>query len=430
MPKIKATDNTTGRVYEIEWTLPRDPTDDEIQAEINKQMPATDAMARATRGTPILGDVTEAVAEARRGGYGALPIVGGLVGSLAGKRTLPGVALAAAGGAVGEGARQMLEGEPLSWSGIGQQAAIQGGGELLGRGVMGVARRGGRKLYDANLKASKSLKAEYPTSAQDLLDRGVPIGARGQRKQDAAVQSAGAQLERTVGRVDRQGVQIPGGDAVKGLNEYRAMLDKMEKAGRDVTAERAALAERERALQQRTWTFREANEAKQGAQTLADKAFRAEEAGSKIAPVNQEIEKGVSRGIRESMVRRSPEFASDASTYRTRLGGQEMLDAAVERERNNGMIGPRDFISLGAAGGGAAAGLLSVPGAVATAALLRALQTPWAGSRMAIGINRTLGGKLPKSLSWAEPAFNTANAVRAALLARLGLSNDDKSPER
>lgn len=418
MPKLKARDKQTGEVFEFEWNGPNDPTEADIDRLRTQPSAARSFVQSMQDQGPVTAMVADPVAAVMDKGWTeALPTLGGAIGSFAGgKRTAVGAGLAALGGAAGEAAKSGIKGDPIVPGNLIKAAAIQGVGELLGRGVNAKGQSAARALYRANLKPSPNLAKEFPESAAQLLDDRVVISRRGQDRSQALIDDSVGQAGMAAQKADAGGaLPIMGVEAAKYYDDILQRLGLRERAGMDVSSDIAKVADRRAGvIAQPASSVTDAVAIKREQQKLADAAFRAKERGAQALSVDDELNQATARGLKEATERRSRDLAAANDLTTRRVGGDQMLDAAVQRAGNYSPFRLQDLIGYGAGAAGAnIAGGNPLAGVVAYG-LVRALTTPRPASMIAIGAN-----EMAKHIPLPQ-------AVRAALLAKLGFDETQK----
>lgn len=116
-----------------------------------------------------------------------LPDAGGFVGGLVGKAAGPAArvvspALASVGGAVGEGARQLVSGEPMSLERIGQSAATQGAYEAAGGALAKGAGAVARPIMRRAMGVGKTILSSFPDAVETALEKGISVSKSGAAK--------------------------------------------------------------------------------------------------------------------------------------------------------------------------------------------------------------------------------------------------------
>jgi hypothetical protein len=368
--------------------------------------------------TPVLGDVAQTALDIKEKGWGqALPAIGGMVGSLVGgKRTLPGIAAAGAGGAVGEVARQAMSDQPWSLGGVALEAAKQAGLDVVGRGMSGGLRRGAPALYQSVAKPSLALRREFPEAVPQAIKDAVLLTKGGADKARLLVGESSNQAAAMLSQ--HPAPPIPGQEVTPSFQEILGRLSERAKGGVDVTPERNSVASRMgRLVAQPARRVPEANTVKQEMQSLGDAAMRREERGAQALGIEDELNMATGRGYRKAIESRVPEVGPINQQTQNRMGVSQMVDQGVGREGNNLKFGMRDLIGVGTGGG--LGYLVGSPAAgVAAYGAQRLLSTPASASTIAVAMDRA--SRIPY-----------AQLMRAIMLARLGLREDGTpEPER
>lgn len=117
----------------------------------------------------------------------ALPTVGGIAGGLAFPEAgIPlMVAGAAGGGAAGETAKELANGQGLSPGAIAGQGALQGAYELTGQGLMRGAAKLAKPLMKGALRPTAAFLERFPTAVETALANKLPVTAGGVAKAQA-----------------------------------------------------------------------------------------------------------------------------------------------------------------------------------------------------------------------------------------------------
>lgn len=201
------TDPTTGKKVKLTGDSP--PTEQELTqifASINSKAPAPTPAATEKSWTQTAVDWLPAAGGAVGGIVGG---IGGTVGGL-GVGGVPGaVGGAALGGATGEALKQLAhramgDSAPATMgqaaAGIGTQAALQGGAELVGGALVKGAAKAGSGLMTSALKPAyktveKAVKnVELPRVVQTMLDEGINVTSGGIGKINSLLKSTNDEL--------------------------------------------------------------------------------------------------------------------------------------------------------------------------------------------------------------------------------------------
>lgn len=381
----------------------------------------------------ILGQVERAAGRPR-----GLATIGGMVGGMAGgaRATPVGIALAGMGGAMGEGVQQTIDAmrNPIRKVDSGMdavrqshqplidmaQAGIeQAGLEGFGRGASGLLMKGGRRLYSGLLKARQGVRDSFGADevVDTLMENRAPITQGGLRKIQGRLGDSRAAALAAVGAADDAGMRpIAAHEVISEFSpvvgELRKRIDIGQNSELKRVGERGSALVRTANRGHHTGIpLRRAQELKETAQEAASGAYRQLERGTaKQLGADDLLDEATARGLRRSLEDRVPMVASHNTRTQSLLGGKRALEDAIEREANNGMVGMRDLIAFGAAGGAAAAG--QPEAGIAGGVGMRLLSTPSAGSMIAIGAKEL--SKIPY-----------AQLIRAALLAQLGRDEEE-----
>jgi hypothetical protein len=163
--------------------FPADATNEEISTALSAPPPTARGAAKTRSWTDMAVDVLPAAGGALGG------IVGGIGGTVAGLGVggVPGaVGGAALGGAAGEAAKQLVNrirgaGAPptplAAATDIGKEAAMQGGGELAGHGLMKGAGMAAHGLMDFAIRPAPTVAEEFGDIAATALRERLPVGS-------------------------------------------------------------------------------------------------------------------------------------------------------------------------------------------------------------------------------------------------------------
>lgn len=153
---------------------------------------APDVPRGASVAPQAMMSATNNPAASRMAGMGArvvkaLPDIAGAAGGMAGKLAGPAErivspVLAGAGGAVGEGARQLASGETMSLQRIGQSAATQGAYEVAGGAIAKGANAVARPIMRRALGVGKTILSSFPDAVEVALEKGISVSKGGAAK--------------------------------------------------------------------------------------------------------------------------------------------------------------------------------------------------------------------------------------------------------
>lgn len=361
---------------------------------------------------------------------GALPTIGGAVGSLAG-----GIGGAALGGAAGAGYRSLathagelpgavadvarglvqhpretlggaLSGMTEGATDAGISGAIQGGleaaGGVVGKGLKAV----GGGLYRGGVALlPRSLKQASPNIATTGLKEGIALTKRGAQKAERLVSGSRQMADDVIAKAEQAGAPPVKARAV--IQEFRPVRDKMRaQADLGLPNETPTLAARAKSFagqHKGGIPLTKAQALKRESQELATNAYKARDKGAVINSMEALTNEAQARGLRKGIEARVPEVGPINQRTQDLVGVLRGAEHASETAH----ILPRLLGSGGAAALGSAGGLLP---AVAAGGAGMALTTPGGLTATGLGI-RAL-----------EPvASHAPQAGRlAALLAALG----------
>jgi hypothetical protein len=371
---------------------------------------------------------------------GALPMVGGAIGSMAG-----GVPGAAIGGAAGQGfgqllskageipgavadvARNLVEQPGATLQGFGEGAmtgakdagitgAIQGGVEGLGRGVGRLMTSGARRLYQSALKPSVAIRREFPDVVATGLREGVNVSRRGGEKAGQLLTQSTQQADDVIRQASGSASPVRPRELGPALHPAREEAGKRAAIGlADDTPE---IAERLLTMHRRNprgIPLDRAQALKKTAQDQADSAYRTMERGASIRAVDPQTNVGIARGLREAIEARVPAVSPINQRTQALKGLDKAISEAEGRIGNTlpQMVGMRGLLS-----GGAGLGAATVTGSPILGALF--------GGGSALLTNPTSASMIARGLNRAGPATGAVlpQATRAALLALLEQSGD------
>lgn len=333
----------------------------------------------------------------------ALPMAGGMAGSLlGGTRSNPiGIALAAIGGAGGEGFRQTLEAVRGNWdrvpptiqaqlTQIVHEGVAQGGLEGAGRYIIGpLMRIVGRGVYRSALKVPKAVREEFGARevADTLVREGVPISraGAGTARTERALSAAGQETRQMLAAAEAAGAKPV---------TARPVAQSLQRT-RDTVADRALreqpLAEvqgmRDALLKENPGpiTLTRAQAMKQAEQDLAIQAYKQEARGAPVNSIDTSVHEDIARGLREAIERRVPGIKNKNLRTQRLIGALKAITAAEGRIANRDPVGMGDTLALatGAAGYSALG-----PSGVALGVIQEALTRPELASRLGIAFDR------------------------------------------
>lgn len=334
----------------------------------------------------------------------ALPTVGGLIGGVsgAGKTNPVGMLLAAAGGSIGEVARQALQAWNGRWdvvppdvqsqiTGIIAEGAKQGGLEAGGRYIVGpVLKILGRATYRSALKPSVEVRREFGGRevTDTLVDAGVPItrtGA-GTERTSQLLNEAGQDTAQTIAAADASGVKpVNMRPVVAELGRTRDRAANRVVRG-PATAEVNVMRDAALAENPGRVSITRAQAMKQAEQDLATAAYKAEAKGATVNSIDTAMHEDLARGLRQAIERRIPSIADKNKRTQDIIGALKAISQAEGRIANNNIIGMGDMLALGSGVGAAA--ITGRPMAAAVGVLQEVLTRPEIASRLGIVMDR------------------------------------------
>lgn len=397
MPKYRVS-LSDGRTFEVEASAP--PSEQDVMAALGGSTSApsapatpaakpdrfdTDPMLKMARGAPA-SELWQRTKD-NPAKFGA-QVGAGLLGGGA-PRAIVGMLRAALGGAGGAGfgiaADAARRGPSPTMGDDAKTMARDGGlaalGEGVGRGVMAVAKAGGKLLYRTALRPSMGLQREFGDVAETGLREGAPVS-------DAGLARTGDELSLSADKVKRliADAEAAGAPPVTTREVASEFGDVFQQGRRQAQLgkpdPRPPVVGRLRAFDARNPNgipLTRAQELKGEAQDLASRAYRAEDLGNPINDLSAASDKAMARGLRQGIETRVPEVGPLNQRSQELIGLERALEDATRR---------------------------NVPGVGSVRTLLGDF-APNVASRAGIGFDRA--GKVP---------FH--DAFRTALLALLG----------
>lgn len=341
--------------------------------------------------------------EAARRVTEALPNIGGMAGSLVGgsKNNPAGMALAAIGGAGGEGFRQALQALQGNWdkvppnlqaqfTAIVESGVKQGGLEGAGRYILGpLMQLTGSRLYRSVLKPSLAIRSEFggPEVAKTLVQAGVPItrSGAGTEKAIAALKTSGQDTAATLAAAEAAGAKpVTMRPVAQSLNATRATV-----ANRALRAEPLARVEEMRGqlLTENPGKIplTRAQAMKQAEQDLAIKAYQQEARGQAVNALETSVHEDIARGLKEAIERRVPGIRNKNLRTQALIGAVKAISGAEARIANRDFIGMGDLLALTTGTAGYAAGGTKAAG---LGIIQEVLTRPELASRLGIVLDR------------------------------------------
>jgi hypothetical protein len=351
---------------------------------------------------------------------GALPAVGGALGGIVGGiggtvggfgvGGVPGaVGGAAIGGAGGEAAKQLINrmrgaeapATPLqAASGIGREAAVQGGSELAGRGVMKGAQMAAHGLMDFAIRPAPTVAEEFGDIAATALRERLPVGSvlpgatKGSQAAVTARQASGRNTSSLLDAAGKAGTTFSPGEIA---------LHPVEKLATEIAKEPLHDSE----LRQLSRLFADylnqqpgslspvaTKEMKGAAQRIAKPIFRALNSGN-VVPAGDSLKASFNKAIADGAkgaLETIPGVAESEARTQSLIGATKAIKRAEVRRLP--LVVETAAPLIGAVAGGARGVMSGDPrqtaegaGAGITAAVLtRALLSPRSTSRAALGL--------------------------------------------
>lgn len=347
----------------------------------------------------------------------ALPIVGGAVGGALGSELGPGaIVTAGIGGAAGERLKEYanalrgkadLPSTTDALKAMGTQGAVQAGAEVGGRLISAGLKAAAPRLYQAVLKPTAAMRAEYPNLAQTAIDNAVPVSAGGAAKTEGLIQSSKATADKLVAdaaaapnaaTIDpRQAVAgiTQAVQDVKGLPVARPQMQAIGDYARAYLAEHPGVQ-----------TLPEAQDAVRATDRFFNSAYRATmDRGNPVTAGSTAAALGINNETRNLLRQAVPGLQAQNAETQGLVGLKDAVERRAGQLANNSPIGMQHFINAGIGGlVGAREGQGKGLGAFLAA---EALTNPAVASQVAIAAGRA--GGVP------------AGAIRTALLAKFGV---------
>ena len=353
----------------------------------------------------------------------ALPNAGGTAGSLlGGSRSNPvGMALAAIGGAGGEGFRQALQSLQGNWDKVPpdmqsqfvqilQEGLKQGGYEAGGRYILGpLTKWMGSAIYRSALKPSAAIRSEFGGNevTGTLVEAGVPItrSGAGTEKVGGLLKSAGQDTAQAIASAEAAGAKPV---------TMRPVLKSVQRTQENVGARavgRSSAQQQVQALRNETLQdnpgripLSRAQAMKEAEQDLAIQAYKAEAKGAPVNSIETSVHEDVARGLREAIERRVPGIRNKNLRTQRLIGALKAISGAEGRIANRDPVGMGDALALGTALGGYQVG--GYEGAAA-GIIQEVLTRPEIASRLGIGLDR-LGRPLvtPQAMRVIDESLN------------------------
>lgn len=400
--------NTSDRVRQAAWDATYAP--DEVDAKQRLQaLPFSDdvranlwdlrsgkTLAQPTPAAPTSRSLTDRAVS-------ALPTAGGMAGGLLGgsKSNPVGIALAAIGGAGGEGIRQTLEAVRGNWdqvppdiqsrlAAIVEEGVKQGGLEGAGRYIIGpLTQMVGSGIFRSALKVGKSVRDEFGGKAvtDTLVKAGVPITRSGSGTEKVAglLKEAGQDTAQTIASAQAAGAKpVTMRPVAKALDRTRATVN--DRALRQEPLERVQQM-RDQLLTENPGQIPlpRAQAMKQAEQDLAIKAYQQEAKGIPVNNLDTSVHEDIARGLKEAIERRVPGIRNKNLRTQQLIGALKAISAAEGRIANRDPVGMGDALALGTAMGGYHLG--GAEGA-ALGVLQEVLTRPEIASRLGIVLDR------------------------------------------
>lgn len=387
--------------------------------------------------TPVRTDMVVRSSNARddsgrvvvRDPMAALPMIGGMVGGLAGGRVSPtGMTLAGLGGAVGQGVREVVDAvrDPIRRTSgpmdtlsqvnaplvrMARAGAEQAGLEGLGRGVTGAVTKGAQAVYRGYLKPSlsQSLLPKAQEIVKTAIEEALPISragkATGLRLISEINQQVSGLLKHSTEMVDLHAV-------AERVRKFAAQ--RYNKPGSNPSNFEAAMAVADRldnhpALGLPAGAKPSRVDVPVGQANEVKRALGAD-AGDNAFGVKSNAQKSTEKfgygSLRRAIEQKVPEIAPLNARESKLIDATKTIARAVEREANqNQVYGMKSLVAGGLGGSAYAAGQTDPAGAAGYALALRVGLHPAVASRVAITAARTA----------------RAQGVAAATAARLAL---------
>lgn len=342
MPQYTVRDESTGRVITFDWHGDGEPSDADL-AEVFAAAGDDDAPSPPRDG--FQGGVLRA-RTGRAPAYrpiedtaGALPLVGGFVGSVAGPVG------AALGGGAGAAARNVIRRRPVG-EGVATEAALQGLAGPVARGAGRVLQAGARRAYQAALKPTKAVLGKM-TGGNDAekmaglirtgLDEGINVSRGGFNKATAAIDTLNDDI---ASAIQSSTATVPKGRVMEELarpvSQFRDQVAPLSDL-RHI----ASVGREFNHLQPSHIPVQRAQALKQGTYRALRGKF------GEVKSAEAEAQKALARGLKHEIASAVPAVAPMNARESALLSLREAVTDALRRTGNRDTVGLTDVVAAG-----------------------------------------------------------------------------------
>lgn len=287
-----------------------------------------------------------------------------------------------------------LESTPLGvGEGVAEKVASKFSAPLMARA---------ERIYRSVLKPGKEIMKRYPEVIQTGLKEGVRVTEGGLNKVTTIMDDIGENIGKIIEEGKNAGKVVKTNELYKYANEGAEYLKNVA-APEDLVKEWGdKVASTIGGLQKRfgdSIPIDKAQEIKQATQSFLRKFY------GKEAPLSKEVQKQVTRGIKEEIASAVPEISALNARDRQLFGLEQAVESALSRMGNKNIFSLYD---LGSTAIGVASG--NVKKAVGLIGLIKALGGPAVKSQVAIitsrlaenGAKALKGGRIPFAIASAK----------------------------
>jgi len=275
----------------------------------------------------------------------------------------------------------MIDGAASGGMVTGAPTAVGKAVQQFAPGVSNAIRGGAERLYGGLLKAKDATIERFPSVVRDLLDAGAPISQSGRAKVIAGLRRVGDQKEALLQGADQRAM-VPRETLRRGLDDsLDAAISSSDSPVTDMN--RLAKIERDLIPDDPGVLPSHADRIKSKLQNEASRGFLAAKMGTKVSDTAAKAKMAVSNEAKLALEAIEPKLGPVNAAYASGKGQALALRDAIKRGDKHNVIGLSDLLgaSLGTALGGPGGGAAGV-------ALMKILNHPNTGSRIAIGMDR------------------------------------------
>lgn len=298
------------------------------------------------------------------------------------------------------GFKQMMDGAMGGGLVTAAPTAVGKAVQEFAPGVSAALKGGAQKLYSGLLKAKDATIERFPTVVQDLLTARAPISQGGRAKVIQGLRRVGQEKDVLLKGADERAM-IPRETLRRGLDDsLDTAIQTSEAPVKDM--EKLAKIERDLIPDDAGILPSRADQIKSKLQSEADRGFRGAKMGLKVNDMGARAKMAVSNEAKQALEAIEPKLKDVNAAYASGKGQSIALRDALKRADKHNVIGISDLI-----GGGVGGAVGGPGGGAAGVALMKLLNNPNTGSRMAIGMNEA--AKIP----------HLDQAMKAAMLSLL-----------